>query len=65
MRKKQFLFNACISTDNYDNSIKELTRLVGERPSLKKYLETAQNKPESKGLSLFDYLIMPVQRVPR
>ena len=45
--------------------MKELSRLAGERPALKKYLDMAQNKPESKGLSLFDYLIMPVQRVPR
>eukprot|EP00008_Paramoeba_atlantica_P001547 CAMPEP_0201502276 /NCGR_PEP_ID=MMETSP0151_2-20130828/84045_1 /ASSEMBLY_ACC=CAM_ASM_000257 /TAXON_ID=200890 /ORGANISM="Paramoeba atlantica, Strain 621/1 / CCAP 1560/9" /LENGTH=772 /DNA_ID=CAMNT_0047895857 /DNA_START=65 /DNA_END=2383 /DNA_ORIENTATION=+ len=52
-------------TDNYDSSMGKLNTLVASRPQLKKYLDCTQNKKESKGLSLFDYLIMPVQRVPR
>eukprot|EP00008_Paramoeba_atlantica_P001394 CAMPEP_0201501788 /NCGR_PEP_ID=MMETSP0151_2-20130828/83781_1 /ASSEMBLY_ACC=CAM_ASM_000257 /TAXON_ID=200890 /ORGANISM="Paramoeba atlantica, Strain 621/1 / CCAP 1560/9" /LENGTH=814 /DNA_ID=CAMNT_0047895325 /DNA_START=790 /DNA_END=3234 /DNA_ORIENTATION=- len=52
-------------TDNYEVTTQELYQRTSERPQLKKFIDEAQLKPESKGLSLFDFLIMPVQRVPR
>mmetsp|Transcript_30063 Transcript_30063/g.83965 ORF Transcript_30063/g.83965 Transcript_30063/m.83965 type:complete len:1151 (+) Transcript_30063:52-3504(+) len=52
-------------TKNYSNALSLLQSLIDSRPTLDKFLNDVMASPQSKGLGFRDYLVMPVQRIPR
>jgi len=50
---------------NYENNILVQTQLNAKYKQFPAFLKEVKSKPECKSLSLGDYLIMPIQRIPR
>jgi len=50
--------------NGYDSAVETLTNLE-ENPGFGELLRKLTNDPKHKGLNIFSYLIMPVQRIPR
>ncbi|KAL6061069.1 ensconsin isoform X5 [Balamuthia mandrillaris] len=60
-----FLKMYTVYVNNFDKANERLQELMGSSKKFSNYLESCKTKPESQGLDLFAYLIMPVQRLPR
>lgn len=51
--------------NKYDNTIKKIKEYEDASPTFRQFLSATSEDPDSNSRSIYDYWIMPVQRIPR
>jgi len=51
--------------NNYNNAIETMSRCLEESEEFRDFLQQGRNDPETRGLDVTSFMILPIQRVPR
>jgi hypothetical protein len=51
--------------NNYNNAIETMSRCLQESEDFREFLAQGRADPESRGLDVTSFMILPIQRVPR
>ncbi|KAJ2767534.1 hypothetical protein IWQ56_003293, partial [Coemansia nantahalensis] len=65
VRMAPFLKMYSLYLRNFRGALADVSRWLGENSGFARFVQQAGARPESKGLPLQSYLLLPVQRIPR